>query len=214
MTGAELTQDWLDSDPTAMTEPIVIEEPDGLGMAMPPSSLTVPEIATTLGHETPLEVIGSFLVLLTELVKPTNNAYADVATQSSLVGWTLGKWATYYSCEPSAREKVRNVISLEISGTKLGDQVLPPKLVRDIDWVEKFWPNNKKGASQPYPKVQLYCLMGVAGAWTVSVYRSIAFSLLTVVLGLAHRLCWVVCVLSHTKRIEGIPFVVFSSYSR
>ncbi|KAF8271808.1 jumonji protein [Lactarius quietus] len=147
MTGSELTQDWLDSDPTAMTEPIVIEEPDGLGMAMPPPSLTVPEIATTLGHDAPLEVI-------------------DVATQSSLVGWTLGKWANYYSCEPSAREKVRNVISLEISGTKLGDQVLPPKIVRDMDWVEKFWPNNKKGASHPYPKVQLYCLMGVAGAWT------------------------------------------------
>ena len=35
MTGAELTQDWLDSDPTAMTEPIIIEEPDGLGMTMP-----------------------------------------------------------------------------------------------------------------------------------------------------------------------------------
>jgi F-box/leucine-rich repeat protein 10/11 len=123
---------------------------------------------------------------------------ADVATQSSLVGWTLGKWANYYSCEPSAREKVRNVISLEISGTKLGDQVMPPKLVREMDWVEKFWPNNKKNASHPYPKVQLYCLMGVAGAWTVSVHRSIAHSLLTILLGLAHRLCWVICVLSHT----------------
>lgn len=60
MTGSEITQEWLDSDPTAMTEPIIIEEPDGLGMTMPPSSLTVPEIATTLGHDTPLEVIGSF----------------------------------------------------------------------------------------------------------------------------------------------------------
>jgi F-box/leucine-rich repeat protein 10/11 len=60
MTGSELTQDWLDSDPTAMTEPIIVEEPDGLGMAMPPSSLTVPEIATTLGHDTPLEVMGRF----------------------------------------------------------------------------------------------------------------------------------------------------------
>jgi hypothetical protein len=60
MTGPELTQDWLDSDPTAMTEPIIIEEPDGLGMTMPSPSLTVPEIATTLGHDTPLEVIGIF----------------------------------------------------------------------------------------------------------------------------------------------------------
>jgi F-box and leucine-rich repeat protein 10/11 len=60
MRGSELTQDWLDNDPTAMVEPIIIEEPDGLGMRMPPPTLTVPEIATTLGHETPLEVIGIF----------------------------------------------------------------------------------------------------------------------------------------------------------
>ncbi|KAI0302356.1 hypothetical protein B0F90DRAFT_1714157 [Multifurca ochricompacta] len=86
--------------------------------------LTVSEIATTLGHETPLEVI-------------------------------VGK---LYSTEPSSREKIRNVISLEISGTKLGERVLPPRLVRHIDWVEKFWPIIEG--------VQLYCLMGVAGAWT------------------------------------------------
>jgi hypothetical protein len=100
--------------------------------------------------------------------------WLDVGTQSGLAGWTLGKWANYYSIEPSSREKIRNVISLEISGTKLGQQVLPPRLVRDIDWVEKFWPDNRKGNSQPYPKVQLYCLMGVAGAWTVSWPVSIA----------------------------------------
>lgn len=74
------------------------------------------------------------------------------------------------------REKIRNVISLEISGTKLGEQVLPPRLVRDIDWVEKFWPDNRKGNSHPYPKVQLYCLMGVGGAWTVSLPASIDVS--------------------------------------
>jgi len=179
-TGPELTQDWLDSDPTAMTEPVIIEEPDGLGMTMPPSSLTVSEIAATLGHDTPLEVIGSLSRSSQVNQDLKHNEYTDVGTQSSLAGWTLGKWASYYSSEPSAREKVRNVISLEISGTKLGEQVLPPKLVRDIDWVEKFWPNNRKGSSHPYPKVQLYCLMGVAGAWTVSVYCSIAFSLPTI----------------------------------
>jgi F-box/leucine-rich repeat protein 10/11 len=101
---------------------------------------------------------------------------SDVGTQSSLSGWTLGKWASYYSTEPTSREKIRNVISLEISGTKLGEQVLPPRLVRDIDWVEKFWPDNRKGNSHPYPKVQLYCLMGVAGAWTVSSLDSIDVS--------------------------------------
>jgi F-box and leucine-rich repeat protein 10/11 len=58
MGGSDLTEEWLYNDATAMTEPIIIEKPDGLGMMMPPSSLTVPEIASILGPETPLEVIG------------------------------------------------------------------------------------------------------------------------------------------------------------
>ena len=45
--------------------------------------------------------------------------------------------------------------------------------------------------------------MGVAGAWTVSVMFH-HLSPANHILGLAHRLCWVICVLSHTKRIEGI----------
>ena len=60
------------------------------------------------------------------------------------------------------------MISLEISGTALGDQVVPPKLVRDLDWVENHWPHSKRGKGNLWPKVQLYCLMGVSGAWTVS----------------------------------------------
>lgn len=93
--------------------------------------------------------------------------FADVASQSNSPGWTLGKWVEYYNLEKSARDKIRNVISLEISGTKLADRVLPPRLVRDLDWVEKFWPSTKRGKGHSYPKVQLYCLMGVATAWTV-----------------------------------------------
>jgi hypothetical protein len=60
MRGSELTQEWLHNDPTAMMEPVIIDEPHGLGMTMPPCTLTVAEIAATLGPETPLEVIGMF----------------------------------------------------------------------------------------------------------------------------------------------------------
>ena len=91
-----------------------------------------------------------------------------MATQSN-VHWTLGKWNEYWSTEPAKRDKIRNVISLEISGTALADRVLPPRLVRELDWVEKFWPSTKKGRGHTYPKVQLYCLMGVGGAWTVRI---------------------------------------------
>lgn len=107
----------------------------------------------------------------------TNDRPGDVNTQSTAPGWTLGKWADYYETEASARDKIRNVISLEISGTDLADKVLPPRIVRELDWVEKFWPSTKKGRGNAYPKVQLYCLMGVAGAWTVR-HRSLARSAL------------------------------------
>ena len=93
----------------------------------------------------------------------------DVATQSNVPGWTLQKWADYFDTEPAKRDKIRNVISLEISGTELADNILPPRLVREVDWVEKFWPSTKKGRGHIYPKVQLYCLMSVGGAWTVRI---------------------------------------------
>lgn len=60
MRGSDLTEEWLYDDATAMTEPVIIEKPDGLGMMMPPPSLNVPEIANILGPETPLEVIGLY----------------------------------------------------------------------------------------------------------------------------------------------------------
>jgi F-box/leucine-rich repeat protein 10/11 len=101
---------------------------------------------------------------------------------------------------------VFNVISLEISGSKLAEQVTPPTLVSEIDWVDNCWnfgpggkaaamkeefakqnaeeakevkelkevkekngngtangTNGKKEprikAREPWPKVQLYCLV-------------------------------------------------------
>lgn len=131
--------------------------------------------------------------------------FADVASQSNIPGWTLGKWAEYYDTEPEKRDKIRNVISLEISGTELAGKVLPPRLVRDVDWVEKFWPHTKKGRGHAYPKVQLYCLMGVADAWTVRCFTvTLSFVLLDVLVGLAHRLCRLICLLSHTTRFKGV----------
>jgi hypothetical protein len=91
----------------------------------------------------------------------------DVATQANCPGWTVGRWAEYFGTPAPARDKVRNVISLEVSGTALADRVVPPRLVRELDWVERAWPAAKRGRGHAYPKVQLYCLMGVADAWTV-----------------------------------------------
>jgi len=150
MEGSEVGLSWLQEDETAMTEPTVIENPDGLGMKMPDESFTVDDVGLLVGEKNPIEVI-------------------DVASQSNASGWTVGQWVEYYNLEPPQRDKILNVISLEVSGTLLADRVLPPRLVRELDWVENFWPSTRKGKGHTYPKVQLYCLMGVQGAWTVSV---------------------------------------------
>ncbi|BGP71350.1 JmjC domain-containing histone demethylation protein 1 [Rhodotorula toruloides] len=127
-----------------MTEPFVVERPEGLGMEMPPPSTTVKDIAELVGPSTPLEVI-------------------DCASQSSLSNWTLGQWATYY--EDPQRDKIRNVISLEVSESQLGRMVKAPELVRKLDWVDNVWPDDMKIPGQ-YPRVQKYCLMSVERCWT------------------------------------------------
>lgn len=60
--GNSVGLEWLAEDEGAMREPIVIEDPDGLGMKMPPNDFTVDDVAQLIGDSTPVEVIGwSFL---------------------------------------------------------------------------------------------------------------------------------------------------------
>lgn len=58
MKGAEVGVEWLESDESAMREPIVIETTEGLGMKMPPKSFTVTDVAEAVGEDFPVEVIG------------------------------------------------------------------------------------------------------------------------------------------------------------
>lgn len=91
----------------------------------------------------------------------------DVASQSSSKNWTLGQWASYFSS--SQKRKVLNVISLEVTGTPMERLVEAPSFVRSLDWVTQFWPESKRGPTareNSWPKVQRYCLMGVANAYT------------------------------------------------
>jgi hypothetical protein len=171
MDGSALTREWLDGTPDALREPVVIEHPDGLGMDMPGPEFTVQDVADAVGADMPVEVIGASVPRPSH--RRTLTAGADVATQSNCPGWTVGRWAEYFATPASARDKVRNVISLEISATPLAERIRPPRFVRELDWVESFWPPAKRGRGHQYPKVQLYCLMGVADAWTVSMGRCV-----------------------------------------
>jgi hypothetical protein len=58
MKGADVGLEWLENDETAMREPIVVENPEGLRMKMPPPEFSVQDVADEVGPETPVEVIG------------------------------------------------------------------------------------------------------------------------------------------------------------
>ena len=58
--GSDLSLDWLNDNTSALNEPIIIEQPDGLGMSMPPSDFTVADVARIVGPDTPVEVMGKY----------------------------------------------------------------------------------------------------------------------------------------------------------
>lgn len=141
LTGHELTMEYLRKN--GLTDPIIIEKPDGLNMVMPPPGTHVDDIARMIGDR-PLEVM-------------------DVKRQESQEGWTLFQWAHYFS-HPENRRELFNVISLEISDTPFGKSIQRPSIISEIDWIDRFWPSDMKPIE--FPKVQLYCLMSPAGCWT------------------------------------------------
>ncbi|KAJ5322165.1 hypothetical protein MYU51_015729 [Penicillium brevicompactum] len=118
---------------------------DLLGMVIP-QGLTVRAVAELYGPDERVEVI-------------------DVKSQQGEdKRWNMQKWADYYeSTEPD--KPVRNVISLEVSQSKLGRLIRRPKIVRDLDLQDAVWPDELKAIGD-YPKVQFYCLMSVADCYT------------------------------------------------
>jgi F-box and leucine-rich repeat protein 10/11 len=112
---------------------------DLLDMVMP-ENLTVRRVAELHGLDMPLDVI-------------------DVKSQQTAQKWNLKRWADYY--ESAGDKTIRNVISLEVSQSKLGRLLQRPKLVRDLDLQDAVWPPD-----QPAKAVQFYCLMSVADCYT------------------------------------------------
>ncbi|KAF9304397.1 JmjC domain-containing histone demethylation protein 1, partial [Podila horticola] len=152
ITGHNLTLEYLRA--TGFSLPIIVGESQkttrsrksdslaSLGMKMPPHDLTVEAVRDAVGGERVVPVI-------------------DVASQSEMDEWTMDRWAEYF-CEES-KARILNVISLEITGTRLAEQIVLPRVVRELDWVNNFWPKDK---AHIMPKVQLFCLMSVQGSFT------------------------------------------------
>lgn len=117
---------------------------DQLDMVIP-EGLTVRTVADLYGPEERVEVI-------------------DVKSQQGEdKRWNMQRWADYY--ESTGEKIVRNVISLEISHSKLGRMIRRPKIVRDLDLQDAVWPDELKAVGD-FPNVQLYCLMSVADCYT------------------------------------------------
>ncbi|KAI9673942.1 MAG: JmjC domain-containing histone demethylation protein 1 [Caeruleum heppii] len=119
------------------------EGQDGLDMVIPPN-LTVRRVAELYGPDEKVEVI-------------------DVKSQGEAGPWTMKKWANYY--ESAEKKFIRNVISLEVSNSKLGRMIRRPEVVRRLDLVDSVWPSDLKDKGE-FPPVQLYCLMSVADSYT------------------------------------------------
>lgn len=117
---------------------------DALDMVVP-QGLNVRQVAELYGPEEKVEVID---------VKSQNGENKK---------WNMRKWAEYY--ENPNDKVVRNVISLEVSQSKLGRLIRRPKIVRDLDLQDSVWPEDLLAKGE-YPRVQFYCLMSVADCFT------------------------------------------------
>lgn len=138
----DVAEDWL----SRHTEPEVVldQGQDALDMVIP-QGLTVRQVAELYGQDEKVEVID---------VKSQNGENKK---------WNMRRWADYY--ENPNNKVVRNVISLEVSQSKLGRLIRRPQIVQDLDLQDSVWPEELLAKGE-YPRVQFYCLMSVADCFT------------------------------------------------
>ena len=118
---------------------------DLLDMVMP-RNLTVRQVAHLYGPQETVPVI-------------------NVKTQDGSIKKTLEEWADYYEKPVDEDKPIYNVISLEVSYSKLGRLIRRPKIVRDLDLEEQVWDSESRTIHKKRP-VQFYCLMSVADSYT------------------------------------------------
>ncbi|KAL9615204.1 MAG: hypothetical protein Q9167_000298 [Letrouitia subvulpina] len=135
-------EDWFSQDPEYQNVPDYGQ--DALDMVMP-QGLTVRKVAELYGLDEKIEVID---------VKSQNGEGKK---------WNMRRWADYY--ESTSNKVVRNVISLEVSQSKLGRLIRRPQIVRDLDLQDDVWPAELQAKGE-FPRVQFYCLMSVADCFT------------------------------------------------
>ncbi|CAM9012832.1 unnamed protein product [Wickerhamomyces anomalus] len=101
-----------------------------------------------------------------KLTRPTKINSRDTKGLGMVIpdgSWSLGSWRDYFKSNKTERERILNVLSLEISKSELGQSIKRPKYVEDVDLVDKVWPQE---LGMEKPMVQKYCLMGVEKSFT------------------------------------------------
>ncbi|CAI4038520.1 hypothetical protein SMKI_05G1300 [Saccharomyces mikatae IFO 1815] len=155
MSAADFTAKFDD-----IKEPYKISDPLNSGVYVPKMEthdgfLTVHDITEIIGENYRVDVM-------------------DVQTQMN-ESWTLGSWNEYFTnTEPDNRDRIRNVISLEVSNIE-ALELERPTVVRQNDLVDRIWSfdkrlgqndKKKKEEDDPRPKVKKYILMSVKDAYT------------------------------------------------
>lgn len=149
--------------------PLKIYDPENSGMVVSTNNkttrdLTVDDITQAVGDDYFVNVI-------------------DVQSQEN-ERWSLREWCNYFNKPAEEKDRIRNVISLEVSHVE-DLQYDRPDIVDDKDLVDIVWNNveNLDTENDPRPKVTKYCLMSVKNAFTdyhldfagTSVYYNLAF---------------------------------------
>eukprot|EP01031_Cornospumella_fuschlensis_P029930 gene29930-36145_t len=130
---------------------VVTGSTEEFGIKIPKDKADLVSIAELVGRDKPVRII-------------------EVGKQRELLGYKLGEYADFLRNRMSRDEtntdsskedtRVLNMISLEFSGTRLASHVSSPHFVNLIDWVDN------RRARNDYPRVQKYCLAGMAGSYT------------------------------------------------
>lgn len=131
-----------------LREPLKVTDPENSGMEVPKSSsgspITVEEISLILGDDYPVDVM-------------------DIQTQQN-ERWTMSRWNDYLTnTKAEDRDRVRNVISLEVSHIE-NLIIKRPVAVEENDLVNVTW--RTMGGGDEKPKVTRYVLMSAGNSYT------------------------------------------------
>ncbi|CAK9295354.1 unnamed protein product [Gordionus sp. m RMFG-2023] len=116
MTGQELNMSHFVSH--GFNNPIFVEKKENIGLKLPPHDFNVNDLMRYIDRDKMIDVI-------------------DVHNQTE-IKMRLKKWLKYYT--NPVRDKIYNVISLEVTDTDLGKMIKVPRIVRRLSWVELYWP--------------------------------------------------------------------------